>query len=319
MSSKVNVTEYYNELCISYREKYKEKEIWKPVVIDDITSRYMISNYGRIFDIDKIKIPTIYFLNKHYWVTIKLDNGKRMNMGVYRIVALMFIDVPEKYFELGYTKKDLFVDHIRDGEPDNFDDNTIWNLQWLTCRENTSKAAKCGIRSAFPNGFKEELDKMILDDCSNAEIYETLFDKYGYTKEELKADVQVRRRRLGKTLKEHHENDKEFVDKIDSLLKEGLSNDEIIEKLNMPDDGRASRRLLQYRRSLLKIPATSSKYLSNEDNELLKQMIMDGKKTKEIVKFFKLDNLPDNERKKFEATVGARRHLYKKQGLIKQK
>ena len=310
-----NCSDAYNQICLSYREKYQEKEEWKPIIYKGITSKYLISNYGRIFDREKIKIPSVSLEKNHYRVNLNLDNKTRLRIGTYRLVALMFIPIPQKYLDAGYTVDELVVDHKRDGDEDNLEDNTIWNLQWLTHRENISKAANCGYRAAYPKEFRNELDEMILDDCGNKEIYEYFKNKYGYEKEEIKAQIQVRRRRLGKTLKEHHENDKEFTAKIDKLLKQGLSNEEIIKKLNMPTEGRSSGRLLQYRRSLLNIPANASDYLDNEQNEKLKELIAKGYSTNEIINYFKLNNLPPEVLKKFRATVGSRRSQYKKNVL----
>lgn len=303
----------YDELCLSYIKKYQKPEIWKQVIINGITTKYIISNYGRIRNIDKNTIPGIIQHNGHYRVDIKIDTGKRKSIGTYRLVAMMFIDIPQKYLDMGYTMDMLVVDHIRDGDKDNFDDNTVWNLQWLTCRENTAKAAKCGYREAFAIGFRAELDRMILEDYDNNEIYKFCKDVYGYDKKELKAMVQVRRRRLGKTLKEHHERDKEFVKTVDALIKQGMSNVEIKEKILFTESEKSVDRFLQYRRETIKVPAQTSKYLSNEDNEKLTLLIKEGKRNKEIIEYFKLDKLDEETLLKINATISSRRCLYKRQ------
>ena len=306
-------SDLYNKLCLSYIEKYNKPEEWKRVIIDGITTKYMISNYGRIFDVDKKKIPPIYLHRDHYRISLTFDTGKRKCIGTYRLVALMFLPTPQKYLDKGYTIDELVVDHKREGDIDNFDDNTVWNLQWLTYRENTSKASKCGYREAFSYDFKEKLDNMILNGYKNKEIYEMCLNEYGYEKQEIKSMIQVRRRRLGKTLKEHHENDIELVKKIDELLKEGYSNDEIINLLDMSTEGRSTGRLLQYRRSLLKIPAQTSKYFSESDNEKLKELIIKGLNNQDIIDYFKLNNLDSETLTKIKRTIASRRVQYKKQ------
>ena len=304
--------ELYNKICLSYIYKYKQPEEWRRVIIDGITTRYAISNYGRIINLEKNKIPSIYNHNGHYGIWITLDTGKHRYFGTYRLVALMFLPSPKEYLEKGYTTKDLVVDHKRDGDIDNFDDNTMWNLQWLTHRENISKAAKCGYREAFDIKFKDKLDEMILDGWSNKDIYEVCLSEFGYTKEDIKAMIQIRRRRLGKTLKEHHEHDVEYVKKVDKLILDGFSNKEIIEKLDMPTSGRSSGRLLQYRRSILKVPSQVSKYFTDDENKVLNKLIQDGSTTNEIIKYFDLEKLDKETFEKVKGTIKSRICLYKK-------
>lgn len=311
-STKIDKYEY-DEMCLSYIKKYKQPEEWKPIIINGITTKYIISNYGRIRDIDKDKIPLITVYNKHYRTSITIDTGKSMTIGTYRLVAMMFIDIPKKYLDMGHSMDTLYVDHIRDGDDDNFDDNTVWNLQWLTCRENTSKASKCGYREAFVIGFRSELDQMILNDYDNKSIYKFCKDVYGYNKEDLKAMIQVRRRRLGKTLKDHHERDKKFVEMVDALILQGMSNAAIREEIVFTESNKSVNRFLQYRRSILNAPAQISKYLSNEDNKQMIILIKEGKTNKEIIDYFKLNNLDNDTLLKLNATISARRYLYKKQ------
>ena len=40
---------------------------------------------------------------------------------------------------------DLEIDHIRDDDPLNHEDDSMYNLQWLTKRENISKAHEAGL------------------------------------------------------------------------------------------------------------------------------------------------------------------------------
>jgi hypothetical protein len=183
----------------------------------------------------------------------------------------------------------------------------------LTNRENTSKAAKCGYREAFTIDFRSELDQMILNGYDNNAIYKFCKDVYGYDKKDLKATVQVRRRRLGKTLKEHHERDKEFIEQVDSLIRKGLSNVEIRETVFFTESNKSINRFLQYRREVLKVPAQTSKYLSNEDNEKMTILIKEGKSNKEILEYFKFNDLDSDTLFKINATINSRRCIYKKQ------
>lgn len=320
---KLTLTELYNEKCKSYKDKYNQPETWKMISYNGYPTIYAVSNYGRVINSNTGKSLNINYENSHFKTNIYYDdaNGKqqRVHIGTYRLVALMFIPVPQKYFDAGYTIDDLVVDHKRDGEEDNFDDNTVWNLQWLTHRENISKAANCGFRPMYPKEFRDELDKMILEGYDNPSIYEMCENKYGYDKSEIKSQIQVRRRRLGKTLKEHHENDKAFTAQIDEYVRKGYSNNEIIEILNMPTERYSNAkkrtkspafRLLNYRREVLGIPAQSSKYFTNEQNALIEGMFNKGMTINEIIEYFGLGDSPDIN--KIKSTLVSRRGQYKK-------
>ena len=303
--------EIYKLTCLSYIDKYNKPEEWKRIIIDDIPSKCAISNYGRIVDLEKGESTPIYKHRGHYSTCIPLENGEYKRIGLYRLVAIMFIPIPEKYINEGYTYHDLVVDHIRDGDEDNFDDNTMWNLQWLTYRENTSKAAKCGYREAFPKGFRERLDKMILDGFDNNYIFNVCLEEYGIDKKEIKATLQVRRRRLGVILKEHHEHDKKFVKRVDKLIQQNLSNIEILEVLGMEPDKRTIR-LIRYRRSILKKPSDLSKYFDENTNNKINDLISKGIKAEEIMDSIDLSKFSEDDRKKIQLTIRSRISLYKK-------
>jgi len=309
---KDSICKAYNKMCLSYKEKYKKEEEWRELIYKGITTRYIISNYGRIMDTESSSLPTMSISKKHFYVNLVLDNEQYTRTTISRLVALAFIPVPEKYFEAGYKIDDLVVDHKRDGDDDNWNDNTIWNLQWLTHRENISKASNCGYKNFYPIDFRSKLDEMILKGCGNKEIYEMCKKDFGYDKEDVKAQIQVRRRRLGKTLKAHYEHDESYVKEIDKLLKKGLSNDEIIKKLNMPTEGRESERLLQYRRSVLKIPANVSRYLSNEDNKKINEYLLTDLTLDEILSKFDISHIKESDLKKFKMSLATRRRQMRK-------
>lgn len=299
----------YDTLCLLYGKKYNKPEEWKRVVIDDYETDIKVSNYGRVHYIANDKPCRVFVFRNHFSVSIKVKD-KMTIKGTYRLVALMFIPIPQEYIDAGYTLDKLVVDHKRDGDKDNPLDNTVWNLQWLTYRENTSKAAKCGYRTYYDINFRGDLDKMILDGCDNDEIYKMCKEKYDYDKEEVKAQVQVRRRRLGVTLKDHYEHDPKFVKKVDNLILKGLQNNEIIKKLNMPTDTRESTRLLQYRRTILKVPAKISKYFTNEQSKLVNEYIAQGLKNNDILQKLNMINIPHEDEVKVRATLRARRTQY---------
>lgn len=319
MKALFEIGEMYDNLCIAYGHNvYHKEEEWKPLIYNNEQTIYKVSNYGRIRNTETGDIPKMDINKSHYYTNIKIGDAS-LRAPIYRLVALAFIPIPEKYIEAGYMVDDLVVDHKRDGDVDNWDDNTIWNLQWLTHRENLSKAAKCGQRDMYPKEFRQELDDMIERGDDNSTIYEFFEKKYNMTREELKGQVQVRRRRLGKTLMEHHERSKEELAAVDRLLKQGLSNDEIIEKLNLPKEGRASSSLLQHRRAKLGIPAQTSKFLTNAQNQELNALLVQDVSYDDIIKYFGMDKLLDHESlERFRTTLRARRGQMKRRLLKEQ-
>lgn len=324
MKNRIDINASYKFLYIAIKHKYNKPEIWKDVIIDNIKTKYEISNYGymRIKKIykhdDDIIKPDYSFVKNHFYVTFTLGEHKYYRMPVSRIVGLIFISIPQKYIDAGYDVKELVVDHIADGFSENTYDNSIWNLQWLTHRENISKASKCGYRPMYVHEFREKLDKMILEGYDNPSIYNFCLKEYGYGKDEVKAQLQVRRRRLGKTLKEHYEHDPKFVKKIDKYIKEGFSNDDIMNILDIHDDPvkkEEMRNLFRYRRSLLKKPANVSKYFTNEQSAEIEKLFAKDMDVYDIIHYFNMDNLEyeDNETyQKIKETLFSRRCIYRK-------
>ena len=87
---------------------------------------------------------------------------------------------------------------------------------------------------------------------------------------------------------------------------------EIIKKLNMSTETRSTERLLQYRRTILKIPSNPSKYFDKKENELVKKMIADGLTNNEILNILGMNNLDAKSKEKICATIRARRYQYNK-------
>lgn len=132
-------------IYFSKESPYYYEEIWLPVlgiyVPEVIEGVYYISNYGRIYT--KIKSPKYpngsimtHSINAHGYHQINLQsiNHRKIGCKIARLVMLHFRFVQGcQYFE---------VDHL-DGNKDN---NTIWNLEWVTPQENIHRAILNGQR-----------------------------------------------------------------------------------------------------------------------------------------------------------------------------
>lgn len=114
------------------------EEIWKP--INDYPG-YEISNLGRVksYKMDKIngKIMNPYKTTKGYLqIDISLDGRARKNrrhLAIHRLVAIAFLPNPNNYPQVNH----------KDGDKTN---NHVWNLEWVTAKENTNHAIKTGLR-----------------------------------------------------------------------------------------------------------------------------------------------------------------------------
>ena len=119
-----------------------QEELWKYIKLDrhkKLNERrlYMVSTYGRIYDIENRRILTQCKGSKSsvdYYRTVKFTiDGETLKYFVHRLVALAFLPVDEDR---------PFVNHI-DGNPSH---NYLWNLEWVTLSENVNHAVMMGLK-----------------------------------------------------------------------------------------------------------------------------------------------------------------------------
>lgn len=94
---------------------------------------YAISNYGNIKNVKNNKVLTPRISENGYKEYVFCQNGIRKNFKIHRLVALYFIDNPDKK---------PYVNHI-DGDKLN---NNVSNLEWCTAKENDEHARKTGLK-----------------------------------------------------------------------------------------------------------------------------------------------------------------------------
>ena len=125
-----------------YLEKIKTiEEEWRQLILYHNLLNYDVSNIGRIRKHDTQKILKVSYnkemINCYGFIQIKLPSGKILNTEIHRLVAIMFIPIPDHYIESGYNQSTLTVDHI-DGIKYH---NIVENLEWVTQAENNQRAA----------------------------------------------------------------------------------------------------------------------------------------------------------------------------------
>jgi hypothetical protein len=133
-----------NCLCglsnVSYGFKWKlikqndlDNEIWKQIHIkNDENKKYFVSNLGR-FKNSRGIIMDNYKLNDNGYIRVVIYN-KTYNL--HRLIALTFIENPENKPQ---------VNHI-DGNKIN---NSVNNLEWVTCQENNQHKHNTGLGNNF--------------------------------------------------------------------------------------------------------------------------------------------------------------------------
>lgn len=117
--------------------KYDD-ELWNFIVYDGKVQHYMISSYGRIYNMHTIQQLKISY-NAHYRypsVCIRF-NGKQRHMTIHRMVAELF--VPRKSPEFN------IVNHLNE----NKQDFRASNLEWTTLSGNVMYSFKTGTNKNF--------------------------------------------------------------------------------------------------------------------------------------------------------------------------
>lgn len=119
------------------------EEYWHYVILDrhkkyNKERRYMISTYGRVYDVKNQNIVHDYpwgsnSLGESYRSVLLNFSECQIRYSVHRLVALAFIEVDEDR---------PFVNHI-DGHPSH---NYLWNLEWVNNSENVLHAVKIGLK-----------------------------------------------------------------------------------------------------------------------------------------------------------------------------
>lgn len=117
--------------------EYKGEEIWYEID-NEYTSFFMpyyrISNYDRVMNINTNYIKSTRITNNGYIaVTLKTRDGKQQQIGIHRLkmIAFNYIDGCEN----------MQVDHINGNKLN----NSLSNLEWVTCIENINRAHKNGL------------------------------------------------------------------------------------------------------------------------------------------------------------------------------
>jgi hypothetical protein len=142
-----------NKKSMSLKDRLKQIGVyddWVPISYKGLETTYVCNENGDIANtkrkgnayehsVFKILKP-IKMPNEYYVVTLSI-NGKTYREYVHRIIAMAFLEIPEKYASLNLTVEMLEVNH-KDGNKGN---NALYNLEWSTGTDNKKHAYQTGL------------------------------------------------------------------------------------------------------------------------------------------------------------------------------
>ena len=126
---------------VKYLNKYILEIDFEPrwIYINNVRTRYKITSEGEVlrYNKSKTKVKKLkHAIDKdgYHKVTLYI-NGKPYTKFVHRLVAMAYIPNVDNKPQVNHKNGD-------------HDDNTVWNLEWATCKENIRHAFMTGLSVA---------------------------------------------------------------------------------------------------------------------------------------------------------------------------
>lgn len=113
------------------------KEIWKPVLINNKKTDYLVSNFGKVYSKKSNKILKQEVTKVGYARVTIFYNKTAAHKSIHRLVANAFIYNDDK-------SNKIYVNHINGNKLD----NSVNNLEWVTARDNELHAYKNNLKVA---------------------------------------------------------------------------------------------------------------------------------------------------------------------------
>lgn len=257
--------------------------IWKELILNGEKTNYLISERGDVYNtLTKNTLKQTTDHSGRYVVCLSV-NGKCYSKRVHYLVYVAFY---------GDFDPSLTINHI----DENFTNNHFTNLEVITRRENSITYRK---NNGIP--MKKYSDMLIAELCkklSNGIHYKDLAAEYNLPIQFMYQIVKGKRRKfiVNKYLpfpesayirKKHRDIPHNL---IDSLIKDGYSNNDIYDILQLKRD-RANQNVLVRSRQRLGIP--EPKYFSNKFIEQVSSLICANRSNKEI---YQILNIEYNDR-----------------------
>ena len=198
-------------------EILRNPDSYRKIILNGIEYDYLITDEGHVISNNYHRSGYRKYLSEMsdadgYKRVILYKDGKLTIQQVHRLVALMFIPIPELYFNEGYSSRTLTVNHM-DNNPSN---NEVSNLEWATMKENIDYSWKCGRGPSF------KLDKHPLAAYTNDQIHKVcrLFEENMRTMREISEETgvsytvvkQIRNHIIWKEISDQYDIDSYTVD-----------------------------------------------------------------------------------------------------------
>lgn len=150
-----------------------EDEWWFPLYLPGVKPIYIISVYGRVYNLETNRfLPQDfeYCKNKYITISLGMNDGTRKCFQVHRLVMMSFRYIP--------GCEGLLVNHL-DGVKYH---NWLWNLEWATPITNAQHAVQNNLiplgedrsSSVLTNEQVHQICQLIADGKSNPEIMEIM-------------------------------------------------------------------------------------------------------------------------------------------------
>ena len=105
---------------------------WKHIFIDDIDTKYEVSNTGDVKNAQGIVLKSFKTNCDYYMIGLHVPGNKRYVRSIHRLVANAFIPNPDNKAQ---------VNHINGNKGCNW----VGNLEWVTPNENMKHAVETGL------------------------------------------------------------------------------------------------------------------------------------------------------------------------------
>lgn len=201
---------------------------WRQIILNGVRTNYEVSNIGEVRNMTTKRILSQYTDRDGYKHATISVNGKLIHRGVHRFVATAFIPNPDSKPEVNHKNGIKFI-------------NVEDNLEWATTSENVQHAFDTGLKSAIlgsDNSLSHYTDKQIRKVCEMLEkgISNKKISKKTGVERKYITDIK-KGRRWKHISKEYNirrtKYPKEMKDQIRSLLTEGNTPGQIIEKMKL--------------------------------------------------------------------------------------
>lgn len=202
-------------------EEWKDVRFVKGI---DFSERYQISNIGRFKSLNyrntgKTKILNLSVDDNGYFFVVLQKNKKRKQISIHRLVALTFIPIPEHLKDIPIEKLD--VGHLKT-LPNGLEDKTaneVWNLAWMTRKENMNYGTLSKRRSEAHKGEKNGMFGKHHTEETIKKMSNTLKGhKHSEESRQKTSNKLMNRKDLSKSVLQIDKNTNEVIDEFPSIM-----------------------------------------------------------------------------------------------------